>query len=154
MEERTYLPEVHWQTFKPHMEALAHFGRKTNLRLFLEAVLWLLRTGCPWRDLHPRFGSWNKVYRRFRRWAISGRWTTLQQRMQRELSDYSTLLVDSTAVGAHGHAAGAAGGQPQGLGRSRLKQFRRLATRYDKTMASFAGSVQLAAAFIAVTGWP
>jgi transposase len=36
-------------------------------RLFLEAVLWIVRTGSPWRDLHESFGNWNSVFRRFRR---------------------------------------------------------------------------------------
>jgi transposase len=42
--------------------------RKDN-RLFLEAVLWRVRTGSPWLDLPTDFGNWNSVFRRFRRWA-------------------------------------------------------------------------------------
>lgn len=46
--------------------------RKTNNRLFFEAILWLARTGSPWRDLPAHFGLWNSIYQRFRRWAKAG----------------------------------------------------------------------------------
>ena len=41
-------------------------------RLFLEAVLWRVRTGAPWRDLPSEFGHWNSVFQRFRRWVEGG----------------------------------------------------------------------------------
>lgn len=44
----------------------------TDNRLFMEAVLWIVRTGSPWRDLPATFGHWNSVFRRFRRWAVAG----------------------------------------------------------------------------------
>ena len=43
-------------------------------RLFVEGVLWVLRTGSPWRDLPPRFGTWNTIYQRFSRWSRKGVW--------------------------------------------------------------------------------
>ena len=43
-------------------------------RLFVEAVLWIARTGSPWRDLPPEFGPWNAVYQRFARWSRRGVW--------------------------------------------------------------------------------
>jgi transposase len=43
-------------------------------RLFVEAVLWIARTGSPWRDLPPEFGSWNSTYQRFARWSRAGVW--------------------------------------------------------------------------------
>ena len=48
-------------------------------RLFLNGMLHVLRTGCPWRDMHKRYGKWNSVYVRFRRWAEQGVWDALLQ---------------------------------------------------------------------------
>ena len=45
-----------------------------NNRLFVEAVLWIARTGAPWRDLPPEFGLWNSAYQRFSRWSRQGIW--------------------------------------------------------------------------------
>ena len=85
-------------------------------RLFLDAGLWIGKTGAPWRDLPERFGNWNSVWRRFDRWARKGTW----QRVFQALADpdLEWLILDSTVVRAHAHAAGAkkkrtaAGGNP------------------------------------------
>ncbi len=76
-------------------------------RLFVEAVLWIARTGSPWRDLPDEFGLWNSVYQRFARWSRQGVW----HRMFSELAgdaDFEEAFIDSTIVRAHQHAAGAA----------------------------------------------
>jgi transposase len=90
-------------------------------RLFLDAVLWIAKTGAPWRDLPERFGKWNTVWRRFDRWARNGIWQKLFGVFQDP--DLEWLILDSTVVRAHPHAAGArksSGGQAaQALGRSR-----------------------------------
>ena len=74
-------------------------------RLFVDAVLWIAKTGAPWRDLPERFGNWNNVWRRFDRWARKGFW----QRVYEELRDpdLEWLILDSTVIRAHPHAAGA-----------------------------------------------
>src|SRR5580658_9094208 len=76
-------------------------------RDFVEAMLYLARTGCPWRDLPERFGAWDAVYQRFRRWQRRGIWQALFARLPGELATVETLLLDSTIVRAHVHAAGA-----------------------------------------------
>jgi putative transposase len=79
---------------------------KGDLRRFLEGVVGILRTGAPWRDLAERFGRWDRVYRRYRRWALAGRWEALRTLLSRS-EHRGFLLIDSTIVKAHPHAAGA-----------------------------------------------
>ena len=78
-------------------------------RLFVEAVLWVVRTGAPWRDLPEAFGNWNSAFRRFSRWAAKGVWDRIFAAMSDD-PDFEYLILDSTIVRAHQHAAGAEGG--------------------------------------------
>lgn len=96
-------------------------GRGGSLRTFVAGVFWILRTGAPWRDLPARFGNWNSVFRRFRRWALSGRWTSVLERVRRVGELGESLLLDSTIIKAHPDAAGARNTRPEAeaLGRSR-----------------------------------
>jgi len=77
-----------------------------NNRLFVEAVLWIARTGSPWRDLPPQFGPWNSVYQRFARWSRRGIWHRVFARLAKD-ADFEEVFIDSTIVRAHQHAAGA-----------------------------------------------
>jgi transposase len=74
-------------------------------RLFVDAVLWIAKTGAPWRDLPERFGPWNSVWKRFDRWAHKGVWLRVFQALQDP--DLEWLLLDSSVIRAHQHAAGA-----------------------------------------------
>jgi transposase len=77
-------------------------------RMFIEAVLYLARTGMPWRDLPAEFGHWDAVYNRFRRWEARGIWRKLWKRLQtEECHEALHLFIDATIVRAHQHAAGA-----------------------------------------------
>ena len=67
------------------------------------------RAGAPWRDLPPAFGNWNSVFQRFRRWAKKGVWERIFNALV-ESPDFEYLIIDSTIVRAHQHAAGAKGG--------------------------------------------
>jgi putative transposase len=78
-------------------------------RLFVDGVLWILRTGSPWRDLPDEFGKWNSVYTRFLRWARKGRWENLFKALADD-PDFEHIMIDATIVRAHQHAAGAKGG--------------------------------------------
>jgi len=78
-------------------------------RLFVDAVLWLARVGAPWRDLPTEVGNWNSVFQRFRRWAKNGVWERLFAALVKD-PDFEYLIIDSTIVRAHQHAAGAKGG--------------------------------------------
>lgn len=78
-------------------------------RAFFEALLYLARTGIPWRDLPAEFGRWDAVYNRFRRWVASGSLLRLFELLTAEpdLGEVRRVLIDSTIVRAHQHAGGA-----------------------------------------------
>jgi len=76
--------------------------------MFIEAVLYVARTGMPWRDMPAEFGRWDAVYHRFRRWESRGVWRQLWDHLQRGAFKVAKdLFMDSTIVRAHQHAAGA-----------------------------------------------
>ncbi len=94
-------------------------------RTILNGILWILRTGAPWRDLPERFGPWKTVYSRFRRWQEAGIWDQILTALQREGAhddriDGSITMIDSSSIRAHQHAAGARtkGTQPTMTGHS------------------------------------
>jgi len=78
-------------------------ARQSDVR---RGVLWIVRTGSPWRDLPEAFGEWNSVFRRFSRWSRKGVWWRIFEAMSDD-PDFEYLIIDSTAVRAHQHAAGA-----------------------------------------------
>lgn len=82
-----------------------HGGVAEDNRLFVNAVLWIAKTGAPWRDLPKRFGKWNSVWKRFDRWCSKGTWARLMVALQDE--DLEWLILDSTVIRAHPAAAGA-----------------------------------------------
>src|SRR5438045_1594374 len=75
-------------------------------RMFLEALLYLARTGVPWRDLPGEFGRWDAVYNRFRRWVASGSLQRLFELLTADpaFGEVRRVLIDSTIVRAHHHA--------------------------------------------------
>ena len=81
----------------------------TDNRRFMEAVLWIVRTGSPWRDLPATFGNWNSVFRRFRRWTVAGVFDRLFKAL-RDDPDFEYVIADGTIVRVHQKATGAKGG--------------------------------------------
>jgi transposase len=86
-------------------------GRWMDHRRVIDAVVWRIRTGTPWRDLPDCFGNWKTIYNRHRRWALEGVWAEILDELRRgcdreEGLDW-TVAVDGTVVRAHQHAAGA-----------------------------------------------
>lgn len=80
-------------------------------RRFLNGMLYVLRVGCPWRDMHERYGKWNSVYVRFRRCLEQGVWDALLQTLvDLGLTDDWQHMIDSTTIRGHSQAAGAKGG--------------------------------------------
>lgn len=78
----------------------------SNNRWFLDAVLWIARTGSPWRDLPAEFGRWHTVYIRCSRWRSKGVRARVANALAGE-TEIAHILIDSTIVRAHQHSAGA-----------------------------------------------
>jgi transposase len=78
-------------------------------RLFIEAVLWIVRVGAPWRDLPKYFGNWNSVFQRFRRWAKGAVFDKIFEVLSAD-TDFEYVIVDGTIVRVHQHGTGAKGG--------------------------------------------
>jgi putative transposase len=106
--DRLVLNDEAWARMGPHLigtERTRGSSGRDN-RLFVEGVLWIVRTGAPWRDLPEVFGHWNSVARRFSRWSAKGVWQRIFAAMADD-PDFEYLILDSTIVRAHQHAAGA-----------------------------------------------
>ena len=107
------LTDALWAAMGPLVERATRHkgGRHPALpdRAFFEALLYLARTGIPWRDLPAEFGNWDAVYNRFRRWVGSGALRRLFELLTADpaFGDVRRVLIDSTVVRAHQHAAGA-----------------------------------------------
>jgi transposase len=84
-------------------------GTARDNRIFLEGVLWIARTGSPWRDLPEKFGSWGNVYVRYNRWCRNGVWAQLFTALSND-PDFEYVMIDSSIVRAHQHASGGKGG--------------------------------------------
>jgi transposase len=101
-----------WQRIKDFLPGQAGDPGVTakDNRRFINAVLWIAKTGAPWRDLPERFGPWGSVGKRFDRWAKKGVWKRVFEALQDP--DLEGMILDSTVVRAHPHAAGQKGGKP------------------------------------------
>jgi transposase len=118
------LSEAMWARLSPLLPPQRPRTGRPSLdhRRFLEAILWLARTGAPWRDLPSALMNWRTAWRRLQRWTAAGVWGRVcdQLRAMAPEAGWEAHLLDSTIIRAHAHAAGArrsAGGQA--LGRSR-----------------------------------
>jgi transposase len=121
MLRRHEITDQEWDAIKdllPGQEGDPGATAKDN-RLFINAVMWIAKTGAPWRDLPERFGKSNSVFQRFNRWCKNGVFETIMAKWQD--ADLEVLLLDSTMVRAHQHAAGAEDScaEAEALGRSR-----------------------------------
>lgn len=125
---RFALSEAQWAKLTPLLPPSKPPTGRPNKdhRLVVEAILWHLRTGAPWRDLPSQFGPWQSAYSRLRRWQAAGVWERVLAELQRQADadgrlDWVRHFVDSTVIRAHQHAAGARRGHAatEALGRSR-----------------------------------
>src|ERR1700756_111165 len=77
------LTEVEWRILRVLLPVERKPGRRgrgrppADNRNIINGILWRLRTGAPWRDVPEKYGKWNSVYRRFRRWSACGMWESV-----------------------------------------------------------------------------
>jgi transposase len=114
MVRRHELTEEQWERLAPLLpRQKAKTGRPAqDHRRILNGILWVIRTGAPWRDLPDRYGPWLTVCSRFQRWRKAGVWDRIFAAVQRASDaagelDWEVHYVDGTIVRAHQHAAGA-----------------------------------------------
>jgi len=103
---RTVLRDDQWgriEGFLPGKSTDCGVTAKNN-RLFVEAVLWIIRTGSPWRDLPDDFGHWHRVYVRYNRWSKKGVWERVFKAMADD-PDLEYRMVDGSIVRVHQHGA-------------------------------------------------
>ena len=113
---RQNLTDAEWRRLQRFLPPERRTGRPPkDHRLVLDALLWLGKTGAPWRDLPERFGPWRTVATRFYRWTRAGLWERILAELRRLADarggiDWDVHMVDGTSVRAHRHAAGGKGG--------------------------------------------
>lgn len=114
MIRRHELTDTQWERLQPLLPPQRPTtGRPAkDHRTVINGILWRLKTGAPWRDLPERYGPWQTVYSRFRRWQQAGVWDRVLAALQTAgdaagTLDWSLHFVDGSTVRAHPHAAGA-----------------------------------------------
>jgi len=118
---RFVVTDAQWAHIEPHcLGRSGDPGRSgSDNRRFLEAVLWIARTGSPWRDLPPFRGKWNSVFSRFRYWIKAGVFKRIFDALSGD-PDMEYAMVDATIVRVHRHGQGARGGtNKQAIGKSK-----------------------------------
>jgi transposase len=105
---RVTLCDQEWLSIYPRLQACQgiYVRKEAGTRRFVEAVLWILRSGAPWRLLPETYGPWNTVYKRFADWSEKGIWARVLQPCT-QAPDREWVIPDSTTVRAHPCAAGA-----------------------------------------------
>ncbi|MFJ6723801.1 IS5 family transposase [Streptomyces sp. NPDC091281] len=131
---------------KPHLpKSGRRGGRWCSHRRIINGILYINRTGVPWRDLPARSGKWKTVYERHRRWSADGTWDRLFTAVLADADaegriDWSMVSVDPTSCRAHQHAAGARKKPPRLPGKGACPKQHRLAilaeTSGDKAYSS------------------
>ena len=102
------LSDSNWKTIYAFLKTCPdlYVSDERKCRRFVEALLWVARSGAPWRLLPEAYGKWNSIYKRFARWSERRVWQRLFEHGADE-PDREWLLLDSTIIRAHPCAAGA-----------------------------------------------
>jgi transposase len=115
MSNRRYeLTDEEWTRIEALLPAQKPATGRENMdhRTIVNGMIWVLRSGAPWRDLPERYGKWTTVYSRFQRWSKAGVWGKVLSALQEQADAQGTLnwdvhFVDGSVIRAHQHAAGA-----------------------------------------------
>lgn len=112
MAKRYELSDAQWERIRDLLPGKAGDpGRRgADNRLFVNGVLWVLRSGAHWHDLPERYGKWKTVHTRFSRWAKTGAWERVFEALIKDRKN-EYLMLDTTLVGAHQQAATGKGGR-------------------------------------------
>lgn len=107
---RDVISDEVWAVIGPLFPAVRATGRPpVDRRAVVEATAWRYRTGAPWRDVPERFGNWNTIFKNFDRWAKTGVWAQVLERVQSLANEAGELdwvaSIDSTIVRVHQHGA-------------------------------------------------
>ena len=107
MAYRYELTEEQWNKIKDNLPGVKGKwgGISQNNRRFINGIMWIARSGAPWRDLPSEFGNWNNVHRRFSRWSKNGVWQMIFNTLA-ESDETDWLMIDATIVKVHQHACG------------------------------------------------
>ena len=101
------LTEVEWRILRVLLPVEREPGKRgrgrppEDNRNIINGVLWRLRTGAPWRDVPEKYGNWNSIYRRFRRWSACGVWESVATALAEAMAESGHYNIDSTTVRAH-----------------------------------------------------
>ena len=111
MVKRYELTDAQWQRIEALLPGKASDPGRTaaDNRLFVNGVLWVLRSGAHWHDLPERYGKWKSVHTRFARWAKNGTWERVFEVLTKDRKN-ECLMLDTTLVRAHQQAATGKGG--------------------------------------------
>lgn len=111
MVKRYELTDAQWRRIEGVLPGKAGDPGRTacDNRLFVDGVLWVLRSGAHWQDLPERYGKWKSVHKRFTRWARSGIWERVFTSLTGD-PDNQYLMLDTTLVRVHQQAACGKGG--------------------------------------------
>jgi len=109
---RYELTDEQWTLIEPLMPKPRPGGRWNDHRTTVDGMMWVLKSGSPWRDMPERYGSWKSVYDRFRRWSGDGTIEKILDRLRLKLDkdgfiDWEVWCVDGSNIRAHPAAAGA-----------------------------------------------
>jgi len=106
MASRYELTNVQWERIEGFLPGKKGDPGRTAVdnRMFVNAVLWVLRSGARWADMPERYGKYKSVHKRFSRWAQKGVWEKIFRFLTKD-KDNEYLMIDSTLVKAHQQAA-------------------------------------------------